>query len=180
MRAQRCFNSLDMATSSDDAFSACDSISSSICGSLGTISSVMPGSVTNVLSSALASTLTFSTQEHDTQKRDLPVAVSDAIHCEDELKQGKSDLGQTNVKSATRIAHPISLEAVDFTWLRDRCERDENLVLEVLRSFFEQGQCHLTAMQRSMEEMDTVKLMFHSVNARRVKTFSWCADRWVI
>jgi hypothetical protein len=147
---------------SDDACSTCDSISSSVCGSLGSISSIMPGSVTTVLSSALASTLTFSAEQYDMQRRDVPVAVSDKNHHEDEMKLGKPDSCQPNVKCAMSTVNPKSL-AVDFAWLRDRCEGDETLVLEVLRTFFAQGQCHLKAMQRSMEEMDHMKLMFHSV-----------------
>ena len=99
------------------------------------------------------------------QRRDFHVAVLDVNHYEDVMKMGRFDSCQTNVKCATNIVHPKCPKSVDFAWLRDRCEGDEHLVLEVLRTFFEQGQCHLNAMQRSMEEMDYVKLKFHSVNA---------------
>jgi hypothetical protein len=153
------FNSLDMK-SCDDVIGSYDCISSSLCGSLGRFSS-MPGSVSSVLSSALESALTFSAPEHDTQRRDVPVAMSDVNHYGDNMKHGQSDLGLTNVNCATQL---LCTKPVDFAWLRERGGGDDRLVLEVLCTFFEQGQCHLNVMQRSREEMDTAKLLFHAVN----------------
>jgi hypothetical protein len=130
----------------------------------------MPGSITSVLSSALASALTFPVQDNDTPRRDFPVAVTDATHHEHETKKAQSASCQANVKCATRTVHRLDPGPVDFVWLRERCGGDDELVLEVLRNFFEQGQCHIDSMQSSIKEMDITKIMFHSVNLHLVST----------
>ncbi len=107
--------------------------SSSFCESVGSVSSMTTRSVTSVLSSAMAAALTFSDQS--------PVAVCP--------KQS--------------IAYQMSSAPFDFVWLLERCGGESQLMLDVLRSFCEQGQYHLNAVQISAKESNMKQLSFHAV-----------------
>jgi HPt (histidine-containing phosphotransfer) domain-containing protein len=56
----------------------------------------------------------------------------------------------------------------DFAWLQERCDGDNQLVLEVLRCFCEQGQTHIQALQSAMKERDKTKLVFHAVKIMKL------------
>ena len=52
---------------------------------------------------------------------------------------------------------------VDFEYLLRRCDDDNHLAVEILRTFCEQGQIHLSAMHGAVKLNDGSGLLFHSV-----------------
>ena len=52
---------------------------------------------------------------------------------------------------------------VDFEYLLRRCDDDNQLAVEILRTFCEQGQIHLSAMHEAVKLNDGSGLLFHSV-----------------
>ena len=121
------------------------------------------GSVSSVLTSAIASILSFSTDGTMLQKtaysldRDRCITPS-ACERPDSTRPG-AQKGNQNI---------YSYEPVDFQWLRERCDGDNELVLAVLRSFCEQGQQHLNALKIMYDsDLDNISkargIVFHSV-----------------
>ena len=131
----------------------CDSISSSLCGSSGSLGSLV--SVTTVLRAAMASGLTLTDHSHLESPKDIP---DSGLYAEDsgmEIGMGRN--------AASKASCQTKLDPPDFAWLQERCDGDTQLALKVLRCFGEQGQAHLQALQSAMKETDTNKLVFHAV-----------------
>ena len=80
---------------------------------------------------------------------------------------------RSNLSSALNPSSREHIEPVEFSWLRERCEGDDRLVQEVLLTFCEQGQRHISGMQSSIKDMDAKMLLFHAVIQQN--TFlKWC------
>ena len=153
-RLQQCFSGLLMKADEDDIGSF-SSFSSSHTDSLGSVSSNVLGSISGPLSSAMTSALSLSESSYTSK----PFHVGRVEPCiQSSSTCSNSEQHNSLMKMKDRI-----LESIDFEWLRERCDGDEQLVLEVLRSFCEQGQRHLIAMQSSLREFDIKTLIFHSV-----------------
>ena len=143
------------------------------------------GSISSVLSSAMVSILAFPDEagrysriDNETSHRvarptkDLMSHAgtdSEANHCN--LRQAsnhKSDLETANGQSYPD--QDSAIFSVDFSWLLERCDYDEQLVLEVLRSFCEQGQHHMNLLSTIYHsELDAAAkcraVSFHAVNS---------------
>ena len=166
--SQSCFESLDVRTEADDDV-CCTSYTSSYCGSIEL--SVGQESVSGVLSTALTAILAIPLNsverlqvpaslhlEACTEPFSKPTVVRSGS-CQD-LLQSLSKAEQSKVPS---VCAKTSCEQVDFDFLLQRCDSDTQLALEILRHFCEQGQIHLSAMQRSILTMDNSALLFHAV-----------------
>ena len=55
------------------------------------------------------------------------------------------------------------LASVDISWLRDRCGGGNQLMLDALIIFANQGQHHLTAISTAFRNYDVESLLFHAV-----------------
>jgi hypothetical protein len=64
------------------------------------------------------------------------------------------------------VAYQINSAPFDFVWLLERCDGESQLMLDVLQSFCEQGQCHLDDVKSSVKQKDMQKLSFHAVKIR--------------
>ena len=137
-------------------------------GSISALSNSVSGSVaesiTTILSSAMANTLALSSHtnvhalDSDHHRRTRRGRVwSDGMH------EG-CRMFQSNISNSSNPSFHAHVEPVDFGWLRERCEGDNRLVQEVLRTFCEQGQRHISGMQSSIKDMDAKMLLFHAVN----------------
>jgi hypothetical protein len=154
---QQTFSDLEIKSNEIDMF-ACDSVSSSFCGSLtDSFDSLATRSVTTVLSSALASGLTLKGHA----KNENPKNTSESSFCA-VMNVKNLVLERTAASKASKLDIP---NLPDFEWLHERCDGDTQLALEVLRCFCEQGQTHVQAMQIAMKEMDMSKLAFHAVKS---------------
>jgi hypothetical protein len=71
------------------------------------------------------------------------------------------------VMDHSKRSHPVAYQSthspLDFKWLLERCDGENQLALDVLRSFCEQGQRHLDSVQRSASDEDMQQLAFHAV-----------------
>lgn len=141
--SQACFDNLDVRTE-DDETASCASYTTSHRGSMDSLLSNGQGSITGVLSSALTSILT------------LPLESIEASRMHTNLHVGTGDTVHT-------IKYRACIGPVDFASLLQRCDGDHQLALQVLQHFCEQGQYHLSAMQKSIEAADNCGLMFHAV-----------------
>ena len=167
--SQRCFDGLDISADIEKSESFTSFISS-YSGSLSSgdfnNSTNSTGYVSGVLSAALAAALTLPavTQQNSVQPdSSLTASIRDSAG----MVVIAARLNTVdNILSAMR-ADPkpavTNAEPIDFEWLLIRCEGDRQLVLEVLRSFCEQGQKHLSAMQNIVHGADFKLLMFHAV-----------------
>jgi hypothetical protein len=131
---QQCFDALDLTQTCNGQMDYA-SISSSFSGSMGSLSSMMARSVTGELSSAMATALTFSDQ------------------CSVPVRRNHDQ----------SVAYQMKSEPFDFMWLLERCDGESQLMLDVLRSFCEQGRLHINAVQNSAKDVDMQKLSFHAV-----------------
>ena len=159
MRDQRCFDSLvtlDVFAAGDDVESY-SSYSSSFCGSMGSLGCNGQESVSGVLSTALVSALALPDDSSETSRPPPQRCSSPNKRRSSRATSSKLDFSGFSASSRAII------EPIDFDWLLVRCDGDNDLVLEVLRSFCEQGQTHLSSMQKAMQEMDNNRLLFHSV-----------------
>jgi hypothetical protein len=109
------------------------------------------GSISSVLSSAMASVLGF---QNGSESNTL---------CTRNLEEDREGKQISDDQSCGAESH-----AVDFDWLRERCDNDDELVLDVLGSFCEQGQAHIAALNaahKSPVDLDPNgdKLLFHAV-----------------
>ncbi len=126
------------------------------------------GSISSVLSSAVVSILGFQNGPESSfpeiGSEPIPKTVAQAINLNENL--------DVQVKHEMNPAHLVCYEEsnpVDFDWLRERCDNDDELVLEVLRSFCEQGQAHIVSLNtlyNSTLEPDSKaeRLTFHAVS----------------
>jgi hypothetical protein len=187
-RIQQHFNDLDMKAD-DEELHQYDQLYASFSGSSGSLSSdvtngsisVLPnsvsgsvaGSITTVLSSAIANNLSLSSHDHDA--RQIPNCESVHVLHSDHSRRTRHgrarsdgmDEGyrtcRSNLDSELTKSNQGHLKPVDFGWLLERCEGDNQLVMEVLRTFCEQGQRHICGMQSSIKDVDAKMLLFHAV-----------------
>jgi hypothetical protein len=154
-RIQQCFYGLDVKADVDD-FQSIDSFSSLGSGSIGSISSNILGSISGVLSSAMSTALTFRVETEMPQKQFQFDGHGEPI---DRI----STLRIRPYSDDRHKPNHVLLQALDFEWLHERCDGDIDLLSEVLKSFCEQGQIHLSAMQQSFKEINIKTLEFHAV-----------------
>ena len=93
-------------------------------------------SVSAMLSSATLSMLSLPKEADATSKSD---------------KRSKMQTGPAKVIRGLDAEHVESdidseIDSVDFSWLRERCGDDDNMVLEVLMAFVRQGQDHVKSL----------------------------------
>lgn len=150
-RLQQCFSGLDMKADTEDLESI-NSFSSSLSGSISSLSSNILGSISGVLSSAMSNALILTAEAEISPK----AVQMNGNGIDRMLSRPRHNYYDGKLSSGI-------LEAVDFEWLRERCDGDNELVTEVLNSFCEQGQKHLGSMQRSLREIDIKGLQFHAV-----------------
>jgi hypothetical protein len=177
-RHQQCFSGLDVKV--DDDIESFNSFTSSFSGSTssfsGSLSSRILGSVSGVLSSAMVSALTFNPEDYHRTAHTASEDLQNSRCPKSSAQQPNSSPNSTNTES--RSSHQpkphlsrSQVEPIDFEWLRERCGGDNQLVLEVLQSFCEQGQHHLNAIQSCIREHDTKRLIFHSVSICLISWF---------
>lgn len=166
--AQHCFDGLDVSVDIEEPESI-TSYESSYTGSISSMgysyhSSI--GSISGVLSAAMATALNFPADTHSVSTS-LGIGASSEICDKTSIDYSIAKLNsadnllnamRANPKPITTVAEPV-----DFEWLFRRCDGDRQLVLEVLQSFCEQGQIQLSAMQSSIHNFDFNRLMFHAV-----------------
>jgi hypothetical protein len=186
-RNQQCFSGLDVKADDEDhsdtlSVSFSDSLSSlssdvttgSVSHYSNSASASVAGSVTTLLSSTIANALTLSSHADDIHyiANGVSIHALDARHSR-RTSQGRSDRMNGGYRSRrsdlnSALDSSVHIDPVDFVWLRERCEGDNLLVIEVLRTFCEQGHRHISGMQSSIKEMDAKMLLFHAVNFREV------------
>ncbi len=125
------------------------------------------GSISSVLSSAVVSILGFQNEPECISTEMVsdpnPKSEDHALNLNQKL-----DANFTFEKNISRVVCNDDSNPLDFDWLRERCDDDEELVLDVLRSFCEQGQSHIVALNaiyNSDAELDSKaeRLAFHAV-----------------
>ena len=170
---QECFDSLEVYADEDDSESYA-SYSSSFLDSTDTkdCNGQQPQSVSVVLGFAMASALTLPS---GTMEDSPHVLAGNGLSLEEE--KGHIDVVRPKLHSASHSTSTKSMkqtnEPIEFQWLLLRCEGDEDLALKVLRSFCEQGQMHVSAMQKAIQEMDNNRILFHSVNIKLHVLFAY-------
>ena len=103
------------------------------------------GSISSVLSSAVVSILGFQNVSESISSDVVTEPKSKTFNQELHLNQNFVGQARQERSSAHVVFHAES-SPVDFEWLLERCDNDDELVLDVLRSFCEQGQAHITAL----------------------------------
>ena len=63
------------------------------------------------------------------------------------------------------IAYHMNPAPLDFAWLSERCNGEIQLDRDVLRSFCEQGHCHLKTVQGAVKVENMQQLAFHVVGS---------------
>ena len=142
------------------------------------------GSISSVLSSAMVSILAFPDEAGTVQVRTRHRASEGPTHSMQDpnfrvdshsevvrLRTRNASDSKANLESTRGQAHEqrSTVHPLDFTWLRERCDHDEDLVLEVLKSFCEQGQHHINSLNTmyhsKLDAAEKVqRISFHSVN----------------
>ena len=115
-------------------------------------------SVSGFLSRAMVSALSLPTDSIETSPPQF-------IHTSVCLHAMRKDIICPTVKADELLASTLTsaAEPIDFEWLSVRCDRDDQLFLQVLESFFQQGQEHLSAMQKAAQDEDADRILFHTV-----------------
>ena len=159
-----------MRTEADDDV-CCTSYTSSYCGSIEL--SVGQESVSGVLSTALTAILAIPL--NSVERLQVPAslhleACTEPFSTPNAVRNGAGQESSGNLSKAGHSKIPsysakvgCESEPVNFDFLLQRCDSDTQLALEILRHFCEQGQTHLSAMQRSIQTMDNSALLFHAV-----------------
>ena len=126
------------------------------------------GSISSVLSSAVVSILGFQNVSESISSDVVTEPKSKTFNQELHLNQNFVGQARQERSSAHVVFHAES-SPVDFEWLLERCDNDDELVLDVLRSFCEQGQAHITALNSEYNMAveigpKTERISFHAVN----------------
>jgi hypothetical protein len=101
--------------------------------------------------------------EMKSKQRHLPDQdISDPAHHSIQRKAEQDTLCKRS--HGSNRSSPVKLNHIDLDWLLDRCDGDTQLVGEVLHSFCEQGQHHLSSIRSYLDERDKGQLSFHVVS----------------
>jgi hypothetical protein len=125
------------------------------------------GSISSVLSSAVVSILGL---ENGSESKSV-VSESNPKSINQTSNQNLDT--NLNIRQDQNSIHMVlnaESKPVDFDWLLEICDHDDELVLDVLRSFCEQGQAHISALNliySSVVELDSEadRLSFHAVSS---------------
>ena len=129
------------------------------CLGFGEDSKECMGSVSSILSSAMVSILALHTDA-------TPVNVDSTETVEIRKNKNISMPDYSKQNNAKLLDSEIN--PVDFKWLLERCDNDNELTLKVLRVFVEQGNDHVTSLQKIYNsamkvDLKIQEIVFHAV-----------------